>query len=324
MVDVIKTFPISEIDDQKVFAKWSAKLKNINSKNLHPLILEYDEIIKEREHRKKYAYIDKLPFDMQHEEREKAKFKTELNVEKSILDVRVSSSQRRTAYTIVNQIIKGIEKLGGNGKVGHSNEDLFEIKLNGICWRIKVVESTSREGNYSDNFSSQRKMQPVYTRKYTGILTITIQNIQTDQVKVFTNEKTDFSKQLVDIFSVLREEYIPIYRQIKSDEEKQKVEYGLELQRVETEQLATQAKQLEIEISQKREQLENEVLRHIEKFENIIEVEEYLNKLLQKFPENSSDYQVIQDYYKTVQKIYNLDNLLIDIKIWTDNYTSKK
>ena len=53
-------------------------------------------------------------------------------------------------------------------------------------------------------------MLPKHHRTFTGTIELDITNKQAKNKTIFTSEELSLSRQLVDIFSLFRKEYIPI------------------------------------------------------------------------------------------------------------------
>lgn len=201
MSDNPQKYNLDNIDDEKKFTTWVRSLKSIKSTNLHSLILEYDRIEKKREENKKYSYIEELPFSLQFEEKQKINY--ENSPEKTILDLHVSPSKRKLAYTFVNRVLRGIELLGGQVYIGHKKDYYAELQLPYVSWKILLIEQSVRA-------NTEGNMQPVYRKKYSGILRFELINLENKKKLIYTDELESLANQLEAIFLDLRKEYLPI------------------------------------------------------------------------------------------------------------------
>lgn len=91
----LDSFSLSNIDNERAFLQWARQIKSIDSSDFHEMILDYDKIIKERERRERFSYIDDLPFSMQYTEKKKVNFDESIDVNKTILDINVSPRHRK-------------------------------------------------------------------------------------------------------------------------------------------------------------------------------------------------------------------------------------
>lgn len=312
----LDNFPLSNIDNEVIFLNWVKKINNIDSTDLHRTILDYDKIITERERRKKFAYIDDLPFAMMMSEKKKANFDDSIDIRKSILDIEVSSSMRKKVYTFVNQLIRGIEKLGGHISTDNGYKVKFEIFLGPLCWDVKIFEKSQRDIAKTD---LKKKMLPKHHRTFTGTIELDITNKQAKNKTIFTSEELSLSRQLVDIFSLFRKEYIPIRDKNVAEIKKRELEDNLKRQKEENERLAKQSLQLEQAIEQRKNQLVEEVLNHQKEFERIKKIDHYLNELT-KVSETDEKYsKIVQNYVTAVRDIYNIDQFFGKVDLWNEN-----
>lgn len=298
----ISTFSVDNIDDRSSFTKWANTLKKIDSKILHEYIIKYAETIEVRENKEKFAYIEHLPFSLQREERAALKIEDQRESEKTILDISVSPARRKAAYLLFNQLIRGIEKLGGSVYLGYEKKMYTELTLSPVSWQIKLVELSERKSN-----DSTRVMQPVHGRVPNGILQLEVCCLEGKKKNLYTNKNEPFSKQLVHIFEDLSEQYI--YYRDKHIEEQRKEEtaYQLKMQQEETRRLAEEANKLKIEISEKHKRLKEEVFQHKKEFEKILEINSYIEQLQQIYGKSKGS-ESINEYIKNLQEIYNLES----------------
>lgn len=311
-------FPLSDIDDEIAFLNWVRKIKNIGSTDLHRAILDYDRIIKERERRKKFSYIEDLPFAMMMSEKKKVNFDDSIDIRKSILDIDVSSSMstRKKVYVFVNQLIRGIEKLGGHISTDNGYMVKFEIFLGPLCWDVKIFEKSRRDITNTD---LKKKMLPKHHRTFTGMIEVDITNKQTKNKAIFISEGALLSSQLVDIFSLFRKEYIPARDKNVAEIKKRETEENLRRQKEETARLAKQALQLEQAIEQRKKQLMEEILNHQKEFEIIKKMDHYLNELIKVSETNERYSKIVQNYVTAVRDIYNIDQFFGKVDLWNEN-----
>lgn len=306
----VEKFPLNFIDDRHAFKKWANSLKKIDSAKLHDYVIKYAEIIEIRDNKEKYAYIDSLPYVMQQEEKRALKIEDRRDSENTILDISVSTVKRKSAYILFNQILRGIEKLGGSVYLGYEKKMNTELILEQVRWQIKLVELSERKTS-----NSAKLMQPAHGRVPSGILQLEIHCLEGKEKNVYTNKNEPFSKQLVHIFEDLREQYI-YYRDQHIEEQKQKeIAYQLKIQQEETRKLAEEAEELKIEICEKRAKLKEKVFQHQKEFEKILKINSYIGQL-QKAYEESKHSESIDEYIKNLQNIYNLENFSKMLMEW--------
>lgn len=313
----IESFPLNCIKDKKAFNKWVHSLKKIDSLKLHEHLIVYDEIIKIRESKEKYKYIDQLPYSLQREEKSQIKIEHSRESERTILDIQVGSKKRRSAYIIMNQLLKGIEKLGGSVYVGHEKAMNTELVLNNICWKVKLKELSMRR-----NADNNKSMQPAHGRVPSGILQLEIQCLEGKETNVYSDQDEAFSKQLINIFENIRLQYIH-YRDVHIEKERKKeIEAKLRAQQEETKRLEEEAKKIKTEISERREQLKEEVFQHKTELEKLLEINEYVEKLKQVY-KDSEDLDAVIEYIENVQQTYNLENFVSKLKKWNGSFFDK-
>ncbi|MFB5345765.1 hypothetical protein [Enterococcus faecalis] len=310
MSQEIVDFPLDLIDDRHAFTKWANSLKKIDSVKLHEYVIKYAEIIEIRENKEKYAYIDSLPFVMQQEEKRALKIEDKRESDNTILDISVSTAKRKTAYILFNQILRGIEKLGGSVYLGYEKKMNTELVLNPVHWQIKLIELSERKMS-----NSTKLMQPAHGRVPSGILQLEIHCLGGKEKNLYTNKDESFSKQLAHIFEDIREQYI-YYRDKHIEEQRQKeAAYQLRVQQEETKRLAEEAEKLKVEISEKRAELKEEVFQHKKEFEKILEINSYIAQL-QKAYEESEHSESIDEYIKNLQEVYNLESFSEVLSGW--------
>ena len=311
MSDNSQKYNLDNIDDEKKFTMWVRSLKSIKSINLHSLILEYDRIEKKREENKKYSYIEELPFNLQFEEKQKVNY--EESPDKTILDLHVSPSKRKLAYTFINRLLRGIELLGGQVYIGHEKDYYTELQLPYVSWKILLIEQKVR-GN------TKKNMQPVYRKKYSGILRFELINLENKKKFIYTDESESLANQLEAIFLDLRKEYLPI--RDKKCEERRKIEVEQELIRArhETEELAKEQEKLKAKIDEKRNILKEEVFEHIEYLERIKIVEKYLQDIQSVPCEDKENKETLQNYVEKVQRLYNMNKFTEIIDLWNSKF----
>jgi|SRR5690625_28872 len=311
MSDNSRKYYLDNIDDEKNFTTWVRSLKSIKSTNLHSLILEYDRIEKKREENKKYSYIEELPLSLQFEEKQKVNY--EDSPDHTILDLHVSPTKRKLAYTFVNRLIRGIELLGGQVFIGHEKDYYTELQLPYVSWKILLIEQKVR-GNTEEN------MQPVYRKKYSGILRFELINLENKKKFIYTDESESLANQLEAIFLDLRKEYLPIRDKKCEERRKNEVEQELIRARHETEELAKEQEKLKAEIDEKRNILKEEVFEHIEYLEGIKKIEKYLQDIQSILCEDIENKEVLQNYVEKVQRLYNMNKFTEIIDLWNSKF----
>ncbi len=316
MAKSLESFSLSNIDNEIAFLRWARQIKNVSSSDLHKTILDYDKIIKEREHRERYSYIDDLPISIQYTEKRKVNFDSSIDVSKSILDINVSPCCRKTVYVFVNQLIRGVEKIGGHVSTGYGQKMKFEVSLGPISWNIKIFEKNLRN---PDTVDSKRKMLPKHHRTLNGVIELDITNEQIKSKTIFTSEQATLSNQLVDIFSLFRNEYIPVRDKSIVENKAREAKEELRRQKEETERLAKQALQLEQDIEQKKNRLIEEVFTHQKEFEELQQVEIYLEELVKVNEIDDRYSKIVEAYVDKVKSIYNIDNFFEKIDLWIKN-----
>lgn len=311
MSDNPQKYNLDNIDDEKKFTTWVRSLKSIKSINLHSLILEYDRIEKKREENKKYSYIEELPFSLQFEEKQKVNY--EDSPDKTILDLHVSPSKRKLAYTFVNRLLRGIELLGGQVYIGHEKDYYTELQLPHVSWKILLIEQKIR-GN------REGIMQPVYRKQYSGIVRFELINLENKKKLIYTDELESLVNQLEAIFLDLRKEYLPIRDKKREERRKNEVEQELIRARHETEELAKEQEKLKAKIDEKRNMLKEEVFEHIEYLEKIKMVEKYLQDIQSILCEDKENKEILQNYVEKVQRLYNLNKFTEIIDLWNSKF----
>nr|WP_286314234.1 hypothetical protein [Mammaliicoccus lentus] len=307
MSDNHQKYNLDNMDDEKKFTTWVRSLKSVKSTNLHSLILEYDRIEKKREENKKYSYIEELPFRLQFEEKQKVNY--EDSPDKTILDLHVSPSKRKLAYMFINKLLRGIELLGGQVYIGQEKDYYTELQLPYVSWKILLFEQKVR-GNSEEN------MQPVYRKKYSGILRFELINLENKKKFIYTDGLESLANQLEAIFLDLRKEYLPIRDKKREERRKNEVEQELIRARHETEELAKEQEKLKAEIDEKRNSLKEEVFEHIEYLEGIKKIEKYLQDIQSILCEDIENKEVLQNYVEKVQRLYNMNKFTEIIDLW--------
>ncbi|MBW9322484.1 hypothetical protein FG877_02730 [Enterococcus casseliflavus] len=318
MSQEVEKFPLDLIDNGPAFKKWANSLKKIDSAKLHEYVIKYAEIIEIRENKEKYAYIDSLPYVMQQEEKRVLKIEEKRESENTILDISVSTAKRKSAYILFNQILRGIEKLGGSVYLGYEKKMNTELVLNTVRWQIRLVELSERKVS-----NPTKRMQPAHGRVPSGILQLEVYCLEGKENNLYTNKDEPFTKQLVHIFEDIRKQYI-YYRDKHIKEQQQKeTAYRLKVQQEETKRLAEEAEKLKIDISEKRAELKEEVFQHKKEFEKILEIHSYIEQL-QKAYEGSEQSESIDEYIKNLQKVYNLESFGEVLREWNGRNNDKK
>lgn len=159
-------------------------------------------------------------------------------------------------------------------------------------------------------------MLPKHHRTRNGIIELDITNEQTRRKTVFTSEQSTLSSQLVDIFSLFRKEYIPVRDKSIAESKAREAKEELRRQKEETERLVQQALQLEKAIEQKRNHLIEEVITHQKEFEEIRQVERYLEELVKVSETDARSSKVVEAYVTKVKSIYNINNFFEKIDLW--------
>gem|GEM_PF-2317737 len=315
---VVSTMPnnpqkynLDNIDDEKKFTTWVRSLKSIKSTNLHSLILEHDRVEKKREENKKYSYIEELPFSLQLEEKQKVNY--EDIPKQTILNLHVSPSKRKLAYTFINRLLRGTELLGGQIYIGHEKDYYTELQLPHVSWRILLIEQKIR-GN------TEGIMQPIYRKKHSGILRLELINLENKNKLIYTDELESLVNQLEAIFLDLRKEYLPIRDKKREERRKNEVEQELIRARHETEELAKEQEKLKAKIDEKRNILKEEVFEHIEYLERIKLVEKYLQDIQSVPCEDKENKETLQNYVEKVQGLYNMNKFTEVIDLWNSKF----
>mgnify|MGYP006865372539 CR=1 FL=1 len=304
-------YDLDNIDDEKKFTTWVRSLKLIKSTNLHSLILEYDRVEKKREENKKYSYIEELPFSLQLEEKQKVNYKD--IPKQTILNLHVSPSKRKLAYTFINRLLRGTELLGSQIYIGYEKDYYTELQLPHVSWRILLIEQKIR-GNTEGN------MQPIYRKKYSGILRLELINLENKNKLIYTDELESLVNQLEAIFLDLRKEYLPIRDTKREQRRKNEVEQELIRARHETEELAKEQEKLKAKIDEKRNILKEEIFDHIEYFNTMKRIERYLHTLQSMSCDNEETKKILQNYVEKVQSLYNLNNFINIIELWNSKF----
>lgn len=256
--------------------------------------------------------IDSLPYVMQQEEKRALKIEDKRESDNTILDISVSTAKRKTAYILFNQILRGIEKLGGSVYLGYEKKMNTELVLNTVHWQIKLIELSERKAS-----NPTKRMQPAHGRVPSGILQLEIHCLEGKEKNLYTNKDESFSKQLVHIFEDIREQYI-YYRDKHIEEQRQKeAAYQLRVQQEETKRLVEDAEKLKIEISEKRADLKEEVFQHKKEFEKILEINSYIEQL-QKAYKESEHSESIDEYIKNIEEMYSLDIFIRRLDGWNE------
>ncbi|GIN96905.1 hypothetical protein J6TS1_27750 [Siminovitchia terrae] len=310
MTDDIRKYNLDNIDNEKEFTQWVRSLKSIKSTNLHALILEYDQVERERKQYEKYSYIEELPFHLQFEEKQKV---NEDYQDKTILDIHVSPLKRKVAYTFVNRLLKGIELLGGQVYTEHEGDYYTELRLPYVSWKVTLLETKVR----GDTIGA---MQPVYRKKYSGTIQLELINLENKKKLIYTDELESLLNQLETIFLDLRKEYLLIRDKKREERRKSEAEQELIRARHETEKLAKEQEKLKAQIDENRNVQKEEIFDHIEYLEKIKKVERYLHTL-QSIPcDDEESKKILQDYVEKVQSLYNLNKFTNIIELWNSKF----
>ncbi|MBU5267519.1 hypothetical protein [Virgibacillus proomii] len=311
MTENTRKYNLDNIDNEKEFTQWLRSLKSINSTNLHAFILEYDQVERKREKNEKYSYIEELPFNLQFEEKQKVNY--EDYQDKTILDIHVSPLKRKIAYTFVNRLLKGIELLGGQVYTGHEGDYYTELRLPYVSWKVTLLETKVRGDTIG-------MMQPVYRKKFSGILQLKLIILENKKKFIYTDELESLLNQLEAIFLGLRKEYLPIRDKKREERRKREVEQELIRARHETEKLAKEQEKLKAQIDENRNVLKEEIFDHIEYLDKIKRIESYLHTLQSISGDDEETMEILQNYVEKVQNLYNLNKFTKIIELWNSKF----
>lgn len=309
----IEKFSSEEIDNERLFKHWVASLKKINVSYFHPKVSEFNDEIQERKKTEKYSYIEKMPWDLRLEQERKLGVARSFShhPKRIFLEIDVSEKGLQNAYLIANQLIVGIEKLGGKLTPTWQSETP-KLELSPLSFRFIITELTKRR-----KLVREESMKPNYGRISSGKLKLELIFDSSQKQYTYTTEDKNFNNQLEDIFESIRQEYILLRnkelekKRIRNLEEKQ--------QRLlkENQKLEEEKARIQKEIDEAQIALKREVFVHKEKLDNLLEISAYTEKLRQIYSD-FDNFDKVKDYIGKVKDLYNFENFLEELECWSD------
>ncbi|MGX9818180.1 hypothetical protein [Lactococcus lactis] len=309
----IEKFSSEEIDNERLFKHWVASLKKINVSYFHPKVSEFNDEIQERKKTEKYSYIEKMPWDLRLEQERKLGIARSFSHHPKInfLEINVSEKGLQNAYLIANQLIVGIEKLGGKLTPTWQSETP-KLELSPLSFRFIITELTKRR-----KLVREESMKPNYGRISSGKLKLELIFDSSQKHYTYTTEDKNFNNQLEDIFESIRQEYILLRnkelekKRIRALEEKNQ-RLLKENQKLEEEKTRIQKEIDEAQIAFKRE-----VFIHKEKLEELLEIKIYTEKLKQVYSGLES-LDKIEQYIDKVNALYDFKNFVEELEWWSN------
>lgn len=313
----IEKFSLEEIDDEKLFRHWVISLKKINKSYFHPKISEFNEIFQENAKMGKYSYLEKMPWDLKIEQERKLGIKKSYTHQekRNLLEINVSEKRLKSAYLIANQLIVGIEKLGGE-LTSVWQSDVAKLELSPLKFRFMITELTKRR-----KLVQGESMKPTYGRVSSGKLKLELKFDLEQKSYIYTTEDESFNQQLEDIFGTIRDEYL-LLRDTENEKRRTK-ELEDKQQRLleENKKLEEEKVRIQKEINEVQNSLKQEVFAHKKKLEELLEIKSYTDKLRQVYSDVES-LDKVERYIDKVNGLYSFKNFIEELKWWSDEVTN--
>lgn len=313
----IEKFSLEEIDDEKLFRHWVISLKKINKSYFHPKISEFNEMLQENAKMEKYSYLEKMPWDIKIEQERKLGIKKSYTHQerRNLLEINVSEKMQKSAYLIANQLIVGIEKLGGE-LTSVWQSDVAKLELSPLKFRFMITELTKRR-----KLVQEESMKPTYGRVSSGKLKLELKFDSDQKSYIYTTEDESFNQQLEDIFGTIRGEYL-LLRDTEIEKKRTK-ELEDKHQRLleENKKLEEEKVRIQKEIDEVQNSLKQEVFVHKKKLEEILEIKSYTDKLRQVYSDVES-LDKVERYIDKVNGLYSFKNFVEELECWSNEVTN--
>lgn len=227
----------------------------------------------------------------------------------------MSEKRLKSAYLIANQLIVGIEKLGGE-LTSVWQSDVAKLELSPLKFRFMITELTKRR-----KLVQGESMKPTYGRVSSGKLKLELKFDLEQKSYIYTTEDESFNQQLEDIFGTIRDEYL-LLRDTENEKRRTK-ELEDKQQRLleENKKLEEEKVRIQKEINEVQNSLKQEVFAHKKKLEELLEIKSYTDKLRQVYSDVES-LDKVERYIDKVNGLYSFKNFIEELKWWSDEVTN--
>lgn len=297
------------IENEEEYIKWCKSIKVDAKINLfNPLIIKHNSEIEIRKIKEKDKFKEYFSFNLQY------KLNYERYPEKNtILNIDVSDKHRNRAYKFMHCFIEVVQALGGSVIVGQRNNDNTVVRLPYCTFECSLIEKI---GKYRDiKVKGTKTMRPLYDTVNTGkfifkIYTVNRNGKQEKEI-IFDEESLSLQDQIKDIFISIRPLLIDLIKENVEIEKKQEEEYELRKLRWEREEKEEEEKKQKENIIKQQ----SIIRKHIEKWEQIKSIEEYINEI-KSCREGHVDDEVkelIERYCDYVSDLFDKKDFYIEI-----------
>ena len=297
------------IENEIEYIKWCKSIKigeKINQ--FHPLINKHGSEIEIRKEREKEEFKEYFSYNLQY------RLNYKRHPEKStILNIDVSDKHRNRAYKFMHHFIEMVQALGGSVIVDQRNNDNTVVRLPYCAFECSLIE---KRGKYRDiKVKGKKTMRPLYDTVNTGkfifkIYTVNRNGKQENEI-IFDEESLSLQDQIKDIFISIRPLLIDLIKENVEIEKKQEEEYELRKLRWEREEKEEEEKKQKENIIKQQ----SIIRKHIEKWEQIKSMEEYVNEI-KSYGEGHVDDEVkelIERYCNYVSDLFDKKDFCIEI-----------
>lgn len=300
-----------DIYDETEFYSW-VKMINVTlaEKNYCNMIEEHSSEMNNRKNINKDKYLENLPFSIRW--KLKGEIYTYSNVRKTVvLDISTSEKTRDKAYRFMSTFISCISKIGGGVYVENmQNDDNTMFTLLESRYKCSLYE---KQVKLRDKIKiGERKMRPLYDLEYTGDLCFEVFGEEINKKDTWELLQTiEFYKsdtiesKLIDLFYKLREDAISKKIIIDQEMAKQQQEREKEIKQWEEEKIREDQAHKEKEKLLKKQKMQEKIKNHIDKWENINKVLEYVNDLRHMSGISDNERKLILKYCDYVEKTYS-------------------
>ncbi|WP_123053099.1 hypothetical protein [Clostridium sp. JN-1] len=314
-----------DIYDETEFHSW-VKMINVTlaEKNYCSMIEEHSSEMNNRKNINKDKYLENLPFNIRW--KLKGEIYTYSNVRKTVvLDIDTSEKMRDKTYSFMSGFINSIYKIGGEVYVDNmQNADNTIFTLLESRYKCRLYE---KQVKLRDKIKiEERKMRPLYDLEYTGDLCFQVFGEEINKKDTWKLLQTiEFYKshtienKLIDLFYKLREDAISKKIIIDQEMAKQQQERKKEIKQWEEEKMREDQAHKEKEKLLKKQKMQEKIKNHIDKWENINKVLEYVNDLRNMSGISDNKRKLILKYCDYVEKTYSKSEFYEEILEFSQN-----
>lgn len=297
----MESHKIEKVDfkDEDVFYQWCEKLKVPKQERQFSALIE--EHAKERKYRKireKEEYIDQLPWEVRRNIKH-----SDVPAYKKILAIDVSDAALKRAYLFMDCFLKAVVAVGGYVGVDFSKQDDNTI-MHWDSYKLscRLYEEKARRGTLQ--VQDKNSMRPSYELVPTGKLVLEL--IMQNGEKISFHDMQDVTLES-SIGTIFKKIY-PIIRAEQEESEQRHIEEAQkreeqwkkwELQEEREKELKKVEEQRKLD-----EQYRNQIVKHIQRWNQIKQAEEFLADIKQNVGVGEEDRIVLEKYFTAVDKVF--------------------